>query len=255
MARSRLSHSIVLGRRVVGAAFLLTLSAAGPPRADDNPAAAEPPARVETRHTITLAGHALDYRAIAETVGLTDTKGEPTASIYSVSYIADTPAGQHRPVAFVFNGGPGAASVFLHLGALGPRVLDTPPTGAVPTPPFRLADNPSSWLAFTDLVFVDPVATGSSHGKGKEDNPDKPFWNVHSDLNSLGAVLGRWLSRQDRWSSPVFLVGESYGGLRAAALARTLARDVGITVNGMVLVSPALDIAILPPEITNALAS
>jgi len=132
----------------------------------------------------------------------------------------------------VFNGGPGAASVFLHLGALGPRILDTPANGAVPAPPFRLADNPSSWLAFTDLVFVDPVGTGFSHGKGKEDNPDKPFWNVHSDLNSLGAVLRRWLSRHDRWRSPIFLVGESYGGLRAAALARTLFRDVGITVNG-----------------------
>ncbi len=154
----------------------------------------------------------------------------------------------------MFNGGPGAASVFLHLGALGPRILDTPANGAVPAPPFRLADNPSSWLAFTDLVFVDPVGTGFSHGKGKEDNPDKPFWNVHSDLNSLGAVLRRWLSRHDRWRSPIFLVGESYGGLRAAALARTLFRDVGITVNGLVLVSPALDIAILHPDISNGLA-
>jgi carboxypeptidase C (cathepsin A) len=243
-----------MGRRIVSAAFLLILFAAGPACAEDKSAAAEPPARVETRHTITLAGHPVDYRAIAETIGLTDTKGDPTASIYTVSYIADTPVGQRRPVAFVFNGGPGAASVFLHLGALGPRILDTPATGAVPAPPFQLADNPSSWLAFTDLVFVDPVGTGFSHGKGKEDNPDKPFWNVHSDLNSLGAVLRRWLSRHDRWSSPVFLVGESYGGLRAAALARTLARDVGITVNGMVLVSPALDIAILHPDITDGLA-
>jgi carboxypeptidase C (cathepsin A) len=244
--------------------LLLIGFGASPAGADDKPAAAEPPARVETRHTINLAGHPVDYRAIAETIGLTDTKGEPTASIYTVSYIAEAPlntnaantnaAGQRRPVAFVFNGGPGAASVFLHLGALGPRILDTPATGAVPAPPFRLADNPSSWLAFTDLVFVDPVGTGFSHGKGKEDNPDKPFWNVHGDLNSLGALLRRWLSRHERWSSPVFLVGESYGGLRAAALARTLARDVGITVNGLVLVSPALDIAILHPDISNPLA-
>jgi len=203
---------------------------------------------------MTLAGRPLDYRAIAETIGLTDIKGEPTASIYTVSYLADAPAGQRRPVAFVFNGGPGAASVFLHLGALGPRILDTPDTGAVPAPPYRLADNPSSWLAFTDLVFVDPVGTGFSRGKGKEDNPDKPFWNVSSDLNSLAAVLRRWLSRHDRWNSPVYLVGESYGGLRAAALARTLVRDVGVTVSGLVLVSPALDIAILHPDISNTLA-
>src|SRR6266581_5547073 len=224
--------------------------------ADDKPAAAAPelPARVETRHTINLSGQALDYRAVAETIGLTDRKGEATASVYTVSYLADPPAGQQRPVAFVFNGGPGAASVFLHLGALGPRILDTPASGAVPGPPMRLVDNPSSWLPFTDLVFVDPVGTGFSHGKGKEENPDKPFWNVQSDLNSLGAVVRRWLSRHERWSAPVFLVGESYGGLRAAALAHSLEHDVGISVSGLVLISPALDIAVLHPDISNTLA-
>src|SRR5438477_2420682 len=222
--------------------------------ADDKPAPTEPPQSVETRHSVTLGNHSLDYRAIAETIGITDQKGEPTASIFTVSYLAEPAAGERRPVAFVFNGGPGAAAVFLHLGALGPRILDTPETGAVPAPPYRLADNPSSWLGFTDLVFVDPVGTGFSRGKGKEDNPDKPFWNVNNDLNSIGAVLRRWLSRHDRWNSPVYLVGESYGGLRAAALARTLVRDVGITVSGLVLVSPALDIAILHPDISNTLA-
>src|SRR5204863_7145351 len=137
-------------------------------------AAPELPARVETRHTINLAGQPLDYRAVAETIGLTDRKGEATASVYTVSYLANPPAGQQRPVAFVFNGGPGAASVFLHLGALGPRILETPPNGAVPGPPVRLADNPATWLAFTDLVFVDPVGTGFSHGKGKEDELARP---------------------------------------------------------------------------------
>src|SRR5437868_4672825 len=142
MARSRPSPKLPIGRLFVAAAFLLVAVAAGPARTDDKPAVGtEPPARTETRHTITLAGHPLDYRAIAETIGLTDQKGEPSASIYTVSYIADEPAGQRRAVAFVFNGGPGAASVFLHLGALGPRVLDTPASGAVPPPPFRLIDN------------------------------------------------------------------------------------------------------------------
>ncbi len=212
------------------------------------------PARVETRHTITLAGRPLDYRAVAETIGLTNQKGEPVASVYTVSYLADTPEEARRPVAFVFNGGPGAASVFLHLGALGPRILDTPPNGAVPPPPVHLADNPSTWLAFTDLVFIDPVGTGFSRGEGKEENPDKPFWNVESDLNSLGAVVRRWLTRHERWSAPVFLVGESYGGLRAAAMARSLARDVGVAVSGLVLVSPALDPELLHPDISNTLA-
>jgi len=124
----------------------------------------------------------------------------------------------------------------------------------VPDPPVRLVDNPSTWLRFTDLVFVDPVGTGFSRGKGKEENPDKPFWNVRSDLDSLGAVVRRWLTRHDRWSAPVFLVGESYGGLRAAAMATSLARDVGVTVSGLVLVSPALDIELLHPDISNLLA-
>jgi len=245
------------GRRVLAALGLLaTVCLAGPAlAADDKPAAsAEPPASVETRHTITVAGRPLDYRAVAETIGLTDGKGEPTASVFTVSYLAEPAAGGQRPVAFVFNGGPGAASVFLHLGALGPRILDSPPSGAVPSPPISLADNPSTWLAFTDLVFVDPVGTGFSRGKGKEDNPDKPFWNVRDDVNSLGAVVRRWLTRHQRWSSPVYLVGESYGGLRAAAMARSLPRDVGVTVSGLVLVSPALDTAILHPDISNTLA-
>jgi carboxypeptidase C (cathepsin A) len=196
----------------------------------------------------------LDYRAVAETIGLTDRKGEASASVYTVSYLADAAAGQKRPVAFVFNGGPGAASVFLHLGGLGPRILETPASGAAPSPPVHLVDNPSTWLVFTDLVFVDPVGTGFSHGKGKEENPDKPFWNVQGDLNSLGAVVRRWLTRHERWSAPVFLVGESYGGLRAAALAHSLERVVGVTVSGLVLISPALDLAILHPDVSNTLA-
>jgi carboxypeptidase C (cathepsin A) len=218
------------------------------------PSANEPPARVETSHTITLAGKKLDYRAVAETIGLVDQKGEPSASVYTVSYLADAPAGQRRPVAFVFNGGPGAASVFLHLGAAGPRILETPANGAVPSPPVQLVDNPSCWLAFTDLVFVDPVGTGFSRGRGKEDNPDKPFWNVHADLDSLGAVVRRWLTRHERWNGPVFLVGESYGGLRAAALTQTMERDVGVSVSGLVLVSPALDLALLHPAVSSLVA-
>src|SRR5205814_1397564 len=229
-------------RFAVAVSWLVATCLAGPGLADDKPAApsGDPPALVETQHSITLNGHPLEYRAIAETIGLTDGKGEPTASVFTIAYLAEPAAGERRPVAFVFNGGPGAASVFLHLGSLGPRILDTPATGAVPPPPVALVDNPSTWLAFTDLVFVDPVGTGFSRGKGKEDNPDKPFWNVQSDVNSLGAVVRRWLTRHQRWTSPVYLVGESYGGYRAAAMARSLPRDVGVTVSGLVLVSPAL---------------
>lgn len=241
---------------VVAAALWLAAGAAARADPDDKPPAPSTalPARVETHHTITLAGRPLDYRAVAETIGLTNRNGEPAASIYTVSYLADTPEGAHRPVAFVFNGGPGAASAYLHLGALGPRILDTPATGAVSPPPVRLVDNPSTWLPFTDLVFIDPVGTGFSRGEGKGDNPDKTFWNVDSDLNSLDAVVRRWLTRHERWSSAVFLVGESYGGLRAAAMASRLSREVGVTVSGLVLVSPALDTALLHPGVSNMLA-
>jgi carboxypeptidase C (cathepsin A) len=214
------------------------------------------PARVETRHSIVIGGHPFEYRAVAETIGLVNHQGEAAASIFVASYLAGsakTPDNR-RPVAFVFNGGPGAASVFLHLGALGPRILATPADGAVPAPPFRLIDNPSTWLAFSDLVFVDPVGTGFSRAEGKGDDPGKPFWNVRGDLDALGAVMRRWLDLHNRWASPVFLVGESYGGLRAAALAHTLAETVGVAVSGLVLVSPALDTSLLHPDISNELA-
>jgi carboxypeptidase C (cathepsin A) len=204
-----------------------------------------PPTRVATHHAVQLDGRKLDYEAVVESLPVTDAKGTVTASIYTIAYLADALAGAGRPISFVFNGGPGAASVFLHLGALGPRIMESPASGAAPSPPVRLADNPLTWLAFTDLVFVDPVGTGFSRGIGKEENPDKPFFDVHADLASLGAVVRLWLTRHERWGSPVWLVGESYGGFRAAAMARSLSHDVNVTVSGLVLVSPALDLSAL----------
>jgi carboxypeptidase C (cathepsin A) len=221
-------------------------SSAPPPATAPTPPT--PPAHVETNHTIQLAQHSLDYRAIAETIQLTDAKGEKTAFVFTIAYLADPKPGQPRPVAFLFNGGPGAAAVFLHLGAAGPRILKPDPNGRVPEPPPELVDNPSTWLDFTDLVFVDPVGTGFSRGEGKDDNPGKPFWNVTSDINSLDSVVRLWLTKYQRWGSPVYLVGESYGGFRVAAMTKSLARDEGITVSGVVLVSPALDAQIINPD-------
>ncbi len=205
----------------------------------------ELPARVATRHTIMDGERRLDYEAVAESMPVTDGKGETTASIFTVAYVLDGESDHARPVSFVFNGGPGAASVFLHLGALGPQILETPPSGGVPAPPLRVVDNPATWLGFTDLVFVDPVGTGFSRGKGKEENPDKPFWDVRADVASLGSAMRLWLTRNQRWPSPVYLVGESYGGYRAAAMAQTLPHDFGVIVKGLVLVSPALDLSAL----------
>jgi carboxypeptidase C (cathepsin A) len=231
-----------MARMAAAVYFLLVLC--GTAGAAENTAGALP-ARVETHHALTLAGHRLDYDAIAETFALKDATGATTARIFTISYLLSGAASGTRPVTFAFNGGPGAASVFLHLGALGPRILDTPENGTVPSPPFRIVDNPATWLPFTDLVFVDPVGTGFSRGEGKGKNPDEPFWNVRSDLSSLGSLVRLWLTRHQRWNAPVYLVGESYGGFRAAALAHTLPRQVGVTVSGLVLISPALDLSAL----------
>jgi carboxypeptidase C (cathepsin A) len=179
--------------------FLLLLATLETPDAlADEKATGELPARVTTHHTMSLNERRLDYEAVAETLPVTDTKGNTTASIFTVSYLTDGENASARPVSFVFNGGPGAASVFLHLGALGPQILQTPENGAVPTPPVHLVDNPATWLGFTDLVFVDPVGTGFSRGKGKEENPDKPFWDVRADIASLGSVIRLWLTRHQR---------------------------------------------------------
>ncbi|HML09316.1 MAG TPA: septum formation initiator [Stellaceae bacterium] len=205
------------------------------------------PAHVETHHTIQLGQKSLDYKAIAETIPLTNAKGEKTASVFTIAYIADPKPGQVRPVVFLFNGGPGAAAVFLHLGAVGPRIMASPSTGAVPNPPVQIIDNPSTWLAFADLVFVDPVGTGFSRSEGKDENPSKQFWNVRGDIESLDSVVRLWLTRHERWASPLYLAGESYGGFRVAAMAKSLERDEGITPNGLIMISPALDWSMLNP--------
>jgi carboxypeptidase C (cathepsin A) len=230
------------------------IAAQGDTPGNPNPPAPDakspPPQHVETHHTIQLGQRKLDYRAVAETIALTDAKGAQTASIFTISYLADPTPGQTRPVAFFFNGGPGAAAVFLHLGAAGPRIIEPDPNGAVPTPPLRLIDNPSTWLDFTDLVFIDPVGSGFSRGEGKDDNPGKPFWNVKSDIAALDSVVRLWLTKYQRWGDPVYLVGESYGGFRVGAMAKSLARDEGIVVSGLVMVSPALDLVLINTDVT-----
>lgn len=182
-------------------------------------------------------------------------KEKPVAEIYSTSYVATRAS--NRPVTFIFNGGPGAASAYLHVGALGPRRAQFNADGTVPPPPSKLTRNAESWLAFTDLVFVDPVGTGWSRAipdaeaakkaakSGAKPQEDRGFWGLNKDLKSLGEFMGRWLSEHDRWESPIFVAGESYGGYRAAKLARSLQESHGIALNGAVLISPALEFALL----------
>jgi carboxypeptidase C (cathepsin A) len=208
-------------------------------------------------------GGSIAYRADGSWMALRQDE-KPVADIFSASYTA-ADAGPDRPVTFVFNGGPGASSAYLHMGALGPRRVRFSERGEPLPPPTALVDNEESWLAFTDLVFVDPVGTGWSRmidrsdvaNRGKDDAGDrgakedkddpKAFFGINRDLDSLTEFMTRWLSSHDRWSSPVFVAGESYGGFRAAKLAR-LANERGIGLSGTVLISPALEFALLDPS-------
>lgn len=208
------------------------------------------PQRSVTRHSLPLPGGALAYEATAEFLPLRDgAKEELAARIFTVSYIAEpkNPADGPRPVTFVFNGGPGAASAYMHLGAAGPKVVAFGPDGTLPPPPAALVDNPDSWLAFTDLVFVDPVGTGFSRAV-KPEETEKRFWSVDGDARAMAEVVRLWLTRHGRWSSPVFLAGESYGGFRIAKMAEELIDQAGLAVSGLILVSPVVDFAAIDED-------
>jgi carboxypeptidase C (cathepsin A) len=146
-----------------------------------------------------------------------------------------------RPVTFVFNGGPGAASIYLHIAAIGPKAIVTAGDGSFPASPARLEHNPDSWIAFTDLVFIDPVGSGYSRmlpgPDGKPGDP-KPYYGVDSDLNAIAGFIRQWLTVNKRWASPKAIAGESYGGLRVVALSRILTEQYGINLNRAVMLSP-----------------
>lgn len=198
-----------------------------------------------TQHTLKLPGLKLNYTAEAASLRLLDGKGVPTAEIFYVSYTRE-PRDPKRPITFIFNGGPGAASAYLHLGAIGPKAIKSNDKGEVQGPPPRLIDNESTWLPFTDLVFVDPVGTGYSRAIG--DKSDKDFWGVEQDTGALADFVRRFLTDEDRMVSPVFLAGESYGGFRAVTIARQLQKSGGGSPSGLVLISPALEFALLNGE-------
>ena len=198
----------------------------------------------------------LEYKATAKFYVLRK-KEKPSAELFSVSYVADG-GDKTRPVSFVFNGGPGASSAYLHMGAVGPQRVDFPADGTLPPLPPKLVANESSWLAFTDLVFVDPVGTGFSRlveapekmdakdeKKAGDDarKSDDEYFGPKRDLESLCEFMTRWLSENDRWGSPIFIAGESYGGYRVGRLVRMLQEDTGIGLNGAILISPALELS------------
>jgi carboxypeptidase C (cathepsin A) len=205
------------------------------------------PAPSVTTHTLRSGQGPLEYRATAGTLPLRDGKGERTAEIFHVSFTAE-PESPGRPITFLFNGGPGAASAFLLLGGIGPRMVAFTGGGGFLPPPSRLDDNPDTWLRFTDLVFVDPVGTGYSRSASDDEETRKRFFGVQQDAAAMAAFIRLYLARAGRTLSPVFLAGESYGGFRAAILSRSLQQESGIAVNGAVLISPVLEFALLDDE-------
>jgi carboxypeptidase C (cathepsin A) len=198
---------------------------------------------VFTTNTVTIAGQRVTY--VAETGMLPILKKDGTTSA-SVFYVAYTRQGEKseiekRPITFCFNGGPGSSSVWLHLGALGPRRVKMNEDGTLPRPPFGLVDNEYSILDNSDLVFIDPVATGFSRA-AKDEKADE-FFGDAEDLDSVGEFIRLWTTRHERWLSPKYLCGESYGVFRAAGLADHLSSRYGMYLNGMILVSGVLDFA------------
>ncbi len=227
---------------------LLTLLLAAPAFATDQipaakPAASATPAPKErksvTHGRVNVDGKTIRYTATAGTILLRNAKNEPTASMFYVAYTMDgvqDPA--KRPVTFIYNGGPGSSSVWLHMGGIGPVRVVTKDNTATPPPPYDIVSNPNTLLNATDLVFIDAVGTGYSRPVDK--GTDKMFWGVDQDVDSFGQFIQRYVSDNNRWNSPKFLLGESYGTTRSANLADWLQQN-GVALNGVILLSSVLN--------------
>lgn len=208
-------------------------------------AQAVPPPTALTRHVIRIGGREIAYQAAAGTLVIDDAKGRPDAAMFYVGYTAEgVQDPSTRPLTFLFNGGPGSSSIWLHLGSIGPVRVHTADAEATGPAPYRWQDNPHSLLDRTDLVFVDAIGTGYSHGLPRAEDgdadPGRRFWGTGADIDAFARFVQRYLSEHRRWNSPKFLFGESYGTVRAAGLVRRL-QDLGIETNGVVLMSSILN--------------
>ncbi|HZZ74834.1 MAG TPA: hypothetical protein VFE04_02870, partial [Puia sp.] len=193
-----------------------------------------------TKHAITIAGKLIHYTATAGTILLKNEKEDSVALLGFTAYIKDGENDPgNRPITFAYNGGPGSSSMWLHMGALGPRVVVTTDAGLTPPAPYKTVDNANSILDITDLVMIDPVGTGLSHPIGKATVKD--FWGVDQDIKSVSQFIKQFITGNDRWNSPKFLLGESYGTMRSAGVSDYLLENMGIQVNGVILVSSVLD--------------
>jgi carboxypeptidase C (cathepsin A) len=202
---------------------------------------------VSSQHSVTIDGQELAYtastgRIVLRREGQTDEKFDgqkPKAEVFITAYTADVEDPATRPVTFAFNGGPGSASIWLHLGLLGPRRVLSGDAGDLVPPPYGMADNPQTLLQHSDLVFIDPVSTGFSRALEGEKPGD--FHGYQADIESVGEVIRLWTTRNNRWLSPKYLCGESYGTTRASGLALHLQERYGLYLNGLMLISAVLD--------------
>lgn len=202
-------------------------------------------------HMATAAEQLPAYTAKAGMMPIGKDPERPDAEIFHVAYTLKDADLSKRPVTFVFNGGPGAASIYLHLAAIGPKTIASPGDGSFPSVPARLQDNPDSWIRFTDLVFIDTVGTGYSRmlpgPDGKPLDPT-PYYGVAGDLDSIAIFIRQWLTANNRWGSPKAITGESYGGQRASALSRILTEQYAVNLNRVILISPALHLDLAEPS-------
>jgi carboxypeptidase C (cathepsin A) len=197
------------------------------------------PPGVTTHHSLPSAGGALHFAATAETIRLTGDSGRPRAELATIAYQEEGTDPAKRPVTFVFNGGPGMASGWLQVGAVGPWRIAVADDGGVPSASPALLPNAETWLDFTDLVFIDPPGTGYSWVR---EDAEHQYWSVTGDINALAEAIRRWLDRNGRSLSAKYILGESYGGFRAPRLARVLQSEFGVGVSGLVMISPLLDV-------------
>ena len=196
------------------------------------------PADAHTQQSIELDGKPLHYTVTVGTLPVRDKEGKESGQVVFTAY---TVAGSNRPVTFAMNGGPGASSVYLNFGAIGPKHLKIGNEGDSPSDPATLADNPSTWLDFTDLVFIDPIGTGFSRASVPEADAKKLFYSTVPDIEYLSRVIYDWLVKNNRLSSRKYLAGESYGGFRGPRITHYLQSQLGVAMNGVVLVSPYLN--------------
>ena len=215
-----------------------------------------------TEHEILLQGKKISYTATAGTYAIRDDEDKPKARFFFVSYMKNESANKKasnkkpaakdlRPLTFCFNGGPGSSSIWLHLGMLGPHRVNIPDDASTAPPPYKTEPNPHSLLDLTDLVFIDPVSTGYSEPHSEIDKKD--FHGYQADIESVGQFIHRFLNRNQRWASPLYLLGESYGTLRAAGLSGHLFDRYHIALNGIVMISSVIDFQTLIFNKTNDL--